>query len=367
MVGRPDLDETIRRLQAYAEAGADCLYAPRIGTVEQVAAIVAAVAPKPVNLLINAPFITVAEAAALGVRRISVGGTLARTAWGGFLQAAHEIADARHVHARSRTCPTSTDSSGPDRRPCCAPDPRHRVTRIRGTTLPADGHRRLHARRVLAGGPAGAGDRRQHRAGAGVHASRSPGRAPTCSSVGLLDDGGETRRLVEDGGRTYAETRADITQPGVPGEVVAQCVDALGGLDVLVNSAGICLLADVDDFDRSQWDPMVAVNLTAAFEMAREAEPGDDRGRAAARSSTSPRCSPGWAVGSPRRTPRPRRGSPASPRPTATSSPVAASRSTPSRPATSRPPSPPPPAPTPTPTAGSSSTSRRGAGATRPT
>jgi 2-methylisocitrate lyase-like PEP mutase family enzyme len=94
VVGRPDLDETIRRLRAYAEAGADCLYAPRIGTAEQVAAIVAAVAPKPVNLLINAPFITVAEAAALGVRRISVGGTLARVAWGGFLRAAQEIADA---------------------------------------------------------------------------------------------------------------------------------------------------------------------------------------------------------------------------------------------------------------------------------
>ncbi len=89
--------------------------------------------------------------------------------------------------------------------------------------------------------------------------------------VGLLDDGGETRRLVEESGRTYAETLADITQPGVPGQVVAQCVEALGGLDVLVSSAGICLLADVDDFDRSQWDPMVAVNLTAAFEMAREA------------------------------------------------------------------------------------------------
>jgi len=94
VVGRPDIDETIRRLRAYAEAGADCLYAPRIGTVEQVAAIIAAVSPKPVNLLINAPFITVAEAAALGVRRISVGGTLARTAWAGFLKAAREIADA---------------------------------------------------------------------------------------------------------------------------------------------------------------------------------------------------------------------------------------------------------------------------------
>jgi 2-methylisocitrate lyase-like PEP mutase family enzyme len=94
VVGRPDIDETIRRLHAYAEAGADCLYAPRISTVEQISAVIAAVAPKPVNLLINAPFITVAEAATLGVRRISVGGTLARTAWSGFLQAAQEIAEA---------------------------------------------------------------------------------------------------------------------------------------------------------------------------------------------------------------------------------------------------------------------------------
>ena len=92
--GRPDIDETIRRLRAYAEAGADCLYAPRIDTLDHVAAIVAAVAPKPVNLLVNTPFTTVAEAARLGVRRISVGGTLARTAWGGFLQAAGEIAEA---------------------------------------------------------------------------------------------------------------------------------------------------------------------------------------------------------------------------------------------------------------------------------
>jgi len=91
--GRPDIDETIRRLCAYAEAGADCLYAPRIDNVDHVAAIVSAVSPKPVNLLINAPFVTVAEAASLGVRRISVGGTLARTAWAGFLQAAREIAE----------------------------------------------------------------------------------------------------------------------------------------------------------------------------------------------------------------------------------------------------------------------------------
>ena len=93
VVGRPDIDETIRRLRAYAEAGADCLYAPRIDALEHVSAIVGAVSPKPVNLLINAPFITAAQAADLGVRRISVGGTLARVAWGGFLAAAQEIAD----------------------------------------------------------------------------------------------------------------------------------------------------------------------------------------------------------------------------------------------------------------------------------
>jgi 2-methylisocitrate lyase-like PEP mutase family enzyme len=71
--GRPDIVETIRRLCAYAGAGADRLYAPRIDTVEQIAGIVAAVSPKPVNLLINAPFIDVTKAPALGVRRISVG------------------------------------------------------------------------------------------------------------------------------------------------------------------------------------------------------------------------------------------------------------------------------------------------------
>lgn len=91
--GRPDIDETIRRLRAYADAGADCLYAPRIDDLEHVSAIVAAVSPKPVNLLINSPFTTVAAAAQLGVRRISVGGTLARTAWDGVLSAAQEIAE----------------------------------------------------------------------------------------------------------------------------------------------------------------------------------------------------------------------------------------------------------------------------------
>ncbi len=92
VVGRPDLEETIRRLQAYADAGADCLYAPFISTPGQVSAVVTAVAPKPVNLLVHAPFITVAEADSLGVRRISLGGSLARAAWAGALAAAQEIA-----------------------------------------------------------------------------------------------------------------------------------------------------------------------------------------------------------------------------------------------------------------------------------
>jgi 2-methylisocitrate lyase-like PEP mutase family enzyme len=92
-VGRPDLDDVIQRLKAYAEAGADCLYAPGISTREQISAVVAAVAPKPVNLLIGGTSeLTLRDAEALGVRRISVGGALARAAWGGFMRAAQEIA-----------------------------------------------------------------------------------------------------------------------------------------------------------------------------------------------------------------------------------------------------------------------------------
>jgi 2-methylisocitrate lyase-like PEP mutase family enzyme len=94
LAGRPDLDEAIVRLKAYSSAGADCLYAPGLRTREQFAAVVAAVAPKPVNALIGWPSeLTVADIAALGVRRISVGGALARTAWGGFMRAAKLLAD----------------------------------------------------------------------------------------------------------------------------------------------------------------------------------------------------------------------------------------------------------------------------------
>jgi methylisocitrate lyase len=91
IVGRPDLAETIRRLTAFAEAGADCLYAPGLKTRSDIAAVVQAVAPKSVNVLVGSDFTTVAELASAGVRRVSVGGALARTAWAATLAAAREI------------------------------------------------------------------------------------------------------------------------------------------------------------------------------------------------------------------------------------------------------------------------------------
>lgn len=94
LVGQPDLDETVVRLKAYAQAGADCLYAPGLRTREQIVAVVDAVAPKPVNLLVGGPAeLNVADLAALDVRRISVGGALARAAWGGWLRAARLLAE----------------------------------------------------------------------------------------------------------------------------------------------------------------------------------------------------------------------------------------------------------------------------------
>jgi len=94
--GRPDLDDAIARLKAYANAGADCLYAPGIKTREQIAAVVAAAGGKPVNLLVGAPSeLTMKDIAELGVRRVSVGGGLARAAWGGFIRAARTLAEGR--------------------------------------------------------------------------------------------------------------------------------------------------------------------------------------------------------------------------------------------------------------------------------
>ncbi|MDE0855448.1 MAG: isocitrate lyase/phosphoenolpyruvate mutase family protein, partial [Nevskia sp.] len=94
LTGHPQpFKEALLRLPAYAEAGADVLYAPGVKTREEVAALVRAVAPKPLNVLsVPALQLSVAELAELGVRRISVGGALARAAWGGFMRAAQEIA-----------------------------------------------------------------------------------------------------------------------------------------------------------------------------------------------------------------------------------------------------------------------------------
>ena len=93
LVGHPDpLNESVKRLQAYAAAGADCLYAPGPRNRDQIAAIVKAVAPKPVNLLVGAAGLNVTEITALGVRRISTGGALARAAWTGFMNSAKDIA-----------------------------------------------------------------------------------------------------------------------------------------------------------------------------------------------------------------------------------------------------------------------------------
>jgi 2-methylisocitrate lyase-like PEP mutase family enzyme len=105
IVGRPDLPETIRRLAAFAEAGADCLYAPGIRSMNDIVAVVKAVSPKPVNVLVGSDFATVAQLADVGVRRISVGGALARAAWTGFLHAAREIAERGTFTCLARAIP----------------------------------------------------------------------------------------------------------------------------------------------------------------------------------------------------------------------------------------------------------------------
>jgi 2-methylisocitrate lyase-like PEP mutase family enzyme len=112
LVGQPDLAATIKRLQAFAEAGADCLYPPGLSTKEQISTVVKAVAPKPVNILIGGKSdLTVPVLAELGVRRVSVGGALARAAWGGFMRAALE--------SRSGTRAPSTSSATPIPAPSC--------------------------------------------------------------------------------------------------------------------------------------------------------------------------------------------------------------------------------------------------------
>jgi 2-methylisocitrate lyase-like PEP mutase family enzyme len=106
LVGRPDLGETVERLRAYSNAGADCLYAPGLQRSDQIASVVAAVAPKPVNLLIGAASeLTMRDIAALGVRRVSVGGALARSSWGAFMHAARLIAEEGRFDAFAEAAP----------------------------------------------------------------------------------------------------------------------------------------------------------------------------------------------------------------------------------------------------------------------
>jgi 2-methylisocitrate lyase-like PEP mutase family enzyme len=94
LVGRENIDQVIKRLVAYSEAGADCLYAPGFKERDQIKAIVECVAPKPSNILIGGPSgLTMKDAAELGARRVSVGGAFARAAWGGFIRSAKELID----------------------------------------------------------------------------------------------------------------------------------------------------------------------------------------------------------------------------------------------------------------------------------
>ena len=111
IAGRPDLKETIRRLTAYAEAGADCLYAPGIRNIDDIRAVVSAVAPRPVNVLVAGDFATVEQLAHAGVRRVSVGGALARAAWTLFLQAAREIAERGTFNALATATPAAEINS----------------------------------------------------------------------------------------------------------------------------------------------------------------------------------------------------------------------------------------------------------------
>jgi len=91
-VGKPELDEVIARLRAYASAGADCLYAPGLRTREQIEEVVHAVSPKPVNVLVDPQMnLSQADLARLGVRRVSVGGSLARVAWDAFMRSAESL------------------------------------------------------------------------------------------------------------------------------------------------------------------------------------------------------------------------------------------------------------------------------------
>ena len=185
-------------------------------------------------------------------------------------------------------------------------------------------------------------------------------------AVGLAEDDGITRRLIEGAGRRMEFELADITQPGVPAAVVQSCVEALGSVDILVNSAGIALLDAVQNFGRDQWDPMIAVNLTAAFEFAHEASKfmieqrsGKIINIASLFSFLGGQRSPAYAAT--------KAGLAGFTKAYCDELAPTTSRSTPSRRGISRPRSPKRPGPIRPPTGVSSSTSRRAAGVTSPT
>ncbi|WP_211171175.1 SDR family oxidoreductase [Bacillus sp. DNRA2] len=87
----------------------------------------------------------------------------------------------------------------------------------------------------------------------------------------IMEDDGTTKSLIEEAGSKMEFLRIDIAEKGAPKKIIENCVEKFGSVDIVVNSAGICKLAEVLDFDRSKWDPMININLTAAFELSYEA------------------------------------------------------------------------------------------------
>ena len=87
----------------------------------------------------------------------------------------------------------------------------------------------------------------------------------------LLDDEGTTKKLIEAEGVSYESIQIDITEHDAPKKIIETCVATFGSIDILVNSAGICISDEVENFGRVQWDKMVSINLTAAFELSFEA------------------------------------------------------------------------------------------------
>src|SRR5690606_8713055 len=87
----------------------------------------------------------------------------------------------------------------------------------------------------------------------------------------IIDDDGTTQQLIEETGVKCKFMEIDITEEGAAKKIIQTCVEQLGSIDILLNSAGICINMDVQDFGREPWDKMIAINLTAAFELSYEA------------------------------------------------------------------------------------------------